>query len=83
MPGFDVAGIVESVGADVTRFRPGDAVFGMTDGATAEFARAAEAKLAPKPASLSFEEAAAITTSASAAPPGLRDAGQLQPARRC
>ena len=82
VPGFDVAGIVESVGADVTRFRPGDEVFGMTDGATAEFARAAEAKLAPKPASLSFEEAAAITTSASAALQGLRDAGKLQPGQK-
>jgi NADPH:quinone reductase-like Zn-dependent oxidoreductase len=82
VPGFDVAGIVESVGADVTTFRPGDEVFGMTDGATAEFARAAEAKLAPKPASLSFEEAAAITTSASAALQGLRDAGKLQPGQK-
>ena len=82
VPGFDVAGIVESVGADVTRFRPGDEVFGMTDGATAEFARAAEARLAPKPASLSFEEAAAITTSASAALQGLRDAGKLQPGQK-
>jgi NADPH:quinone reductase-like Zn-dependent oxidoreductase len=82
VPGFDVAGVVEAIGADVTRFRPGDEVFGMTDGATAEYARAAESKLAPKPAALSFEEAAAITTSASAALHGLRDAGKLQPGQK-
>src|SRR5262245_47028268 len=56
VPGFDVAGVVEQVGADVTRFKPGDAVFGVVHGAAAEFAKASEDGLAPMPAGLSFEE---------------------------
>ena len=82
VPGYDVAGVVEAVGQDVTRFRPGDEVFGLTDGATAELAKAAEDGLALKPAGLSFEEAAAIPTSASAALHGLRDAGKLRAGQR-
>jgi NADPH:quinone reductase-like Zn-dependent oxidoreductase len=82
VPGFDVAGVVESVGNDVTRFKVGDEVFGMSDGSAAEFARASESKLAIKPASLSFEEAAAIPTSASAALEGIRDAGKLRAGQR-
>ena len=82
VPGFDIAGIVEAVGPDVTRFRPGDEVFGLTNGATAEYARAAEDALAPKPAGLTFEEAAAIPTSAGAALHGLRDAGKLRAGQR-
>jgi NADPH:quinone reductase-like Zn-dependent oxidoreductase len=78
VPGFDAAGIVESVGSRVTRFRPGDEVFGAVIGACAAFARAEEAGLVAKPAGLSFEEAAAIPTSALAALHGLRDAGRVQ-----
>jgi NADPH:quinone reductase-like Zn-dependent oxidoreductase len=64
VPGFDLAGTVEAVGANVTRFKPGDDVFGTGHGTTAELARADETTLAPKPPSLTFEEAAAIPTSA-------------------
>jgi NADPH:quinone reductase-like Zn-dependent oxidoreductase len=82
VPGFDMAGEVESVGANVTMFRPGDAVFGVANGTCAEYARAAEDKLASKPADLTFEEAAAIPTSGLAALHGLRDAGKLRPGQR-
>ena len=82
VPGFDVAGTVEAVGPTVTRFRPGDEVFGVTDGSAAEFARASESGLALKPAGLTFEEAAAIPTSAIAALQGLRDAGMLATGQR-
>jgi NADPH:quinone reductase-like Zn-dependent oxidoreductase len=60
VPGMDVAGVVESVGAGVTRFAPGDEVFGVGKGAFAEFATAPESKLAPKPANVGFEAAAVI-----------------------
>jgi len=86
VPGLDVAGQVEAVGSRVTRFRPGDEVFGScgwpSAGACAEFAAADEDKLVSKPASLTFEQAAAIPTSALAALHGLRDAGRLQPGQR-
>ncbi len=82
VPGFDIAGIVEATGGAVTRFAPGDAVFGVctwpSSGACAEYARADEDALVSKPAYLTFEQAAAIPTSASAALHGLRDAGRLQ-----
>jgi NADPH:quinone reductase-like Zn-dependent oxidoreductase len=78
VPGFDVAGQVEAVGGRVTRFKPGDEVFGVGHGTCAEYTRAAEDHLQPKPAALTFEEAAAIPTSALAALHGLRDAGKLQ-----
>ena len=57
-PGRSLAGTVESVGKNVTEFAPGDEVYGSCDGSFAEYARAAASKLAPKPANLSFEEAA-------------------------
>ena len=59
VPGTDFAGTVEAVGVNVTRFRPGDDVFGWGAGAFAEFARASEDQLLGKPADLSFEQAAA------------------------
>ena len=58
--GTDVAGIVEAVGSGVTRFKPGDEVFGSADGSYADFAAASEHQLAPKPANLTFEQAAAV-----------------------
>ena len=76
--GSDVAGRVEAIGKDVTRFRPGDAVMGTCDGSFAEYASAREDKLVPKPANLTFEQAAAIPTSASTALQALRDQGQVQ-----
>jgi NADPH:quinone reductase-like Zn-dependent oxidoreductase len=82
VPGFDAAGIVEAVGNAVTRFRPGDEVFGVVNGAAAEFASAAENKLALKPANLTFAQAAAVPTSALAALQGLRDTGKLEPGQK-
>lgn len=79
IPGVDLAGTVDSVGPGVTSFKPGDEVFGVADGACAEYALAQENKLARKPAKLTFEEAAAIPVSALAALHGLRDKGRLQP----
>jgi NADPH:quinone reductase-like Zn-dependent oxidoreductase len=80
--GMDVAGRVEAVGSNVTRFQPGDEVFGTCDGSFAEYACAPEDSLAPKPATLTFEQAAAVPTSAFAALQGLRDQGQVQPEQK-
>ena len=80
--GMDVAGTVEDVGANVTRFRPGDAVFGWCDGSFAEYACAPQDNLAPKPATLTFEQAAAVPISGFAALQGLRDQGQIQPGQK-
>ena len=80
--GRDVAGTVEAVGADVTRFRPGDAVFGFADGSFAEFAVADEDNLAPTPAALGFEEAAALPVSGTTALEAARDRGRIQPGQR-
>jgi NADPH:quinone reductase-like Zn-dependent oxidoreductase len=77
VPGMDLAGIVEEVGAGVTRFAPGDAVFGIGRGTFAEFARALETKLAPKPANLTAEQAAVVAVSGLTALQGLRDRGKV------
>jgi NADPH:quinone reductase-like Zn-dependent oxidoreductase len=76
--GWDVAGTVEAVGKDVTQFGPGDEVYGTCRGAFAEYACGPADKLAPKPANLSFEQAAAVPVSGCTALRGLRDAGELQ-----
>jgi NADPH:quinone reductase-like Zn-dependent oxidoreductase len=76
--GMDVAGRVEAVGEHVTRFQPGDEVFGWCDGSFAEYACAPEDQLALKPANLSFEQAAAVPISGFAALQGLRDQGQIE-----
>jgi NADPH:quinone reductase-like Zn-dependent oxidoreductase len=70
--GLDLAGIVEAVGPGVTRFGVGDAVYGSGRGSFAEYAVAPETKLAAKPLSLSFEQAAAVPVSAVTALQGLR-----------
>jgi NADPH:quinone reductase-like Zn-dependent oxidoreductase len=81
--GMDVAGRVEAVGSNVTRFQLGDEVFGWTDGGSyAEYTCAPEDHLAPKPAALTFEQAAAVPISAFAALQALRDEGQVQPGQR-
>lgn len=80
--GLDVAGRVEEVGKDVNRFQPGDEVFGTCDGSFAEYARAKEDDLVSKPAKLSFEQAAALPTSATTALRGLRDAGRVEPGQK-
>jgi NADPH:quinone reductase-like Zn-dependent oxidoreductase len=77
--GSDVAGVVEAVGKNVSRFRPGDEVFGIGKGSYAEYARALEDKLAPKPANLTFEQAAVLAISALTALQGLRDHGRVEP----
>jgi NADPH:quinone reductase-like Zn-dependent oxidoreductase len=82
VPGLDASGVVEAVGSHVTRFRPGDEVFGVVSGACAEYARAAEQRLVPKPSELAFDQAAAIPTSGLAALHGLRDAGRLRAGQR-
>ena len=76
--GMDVAGRVAAVGKDVTRFQPGDAVFGWCDGSFAEYACAPEDQLASKPANLSFEQAAVVPISGFAALQGLRDVGEVK-----
>jgi NADPH:quinone reductase-like Zn-dependent oxidoreductase len=76
--GMDVSGVVHSVGSRVTAFKPGDEVFGVVTGGLAEFARASVKKIAPKPVSLSFEQASAIPTSAATALHAVRDAGHIQ-----
>jgi NADPH:quinone reductase-like Zn-dependent oxidoreductase len=82
VPGMDMAGVVEAVGKDVTRFRPGDEVFGIGKGAFAEYARAPENKLAPKPANLTFEQAAAVGISGSTALQAVRDHARVQPGQK-
>lgn len=78
VPGMDVAGVVEAVGGSVTRFQPGDEVFGIGKGTFAEYARAPEHKLAHKPASLTFEQSAVLAISGLTALQGLRDQGKVQ-----
>jgi NADPH:quinone reductase-like Zn-dependent oxidoreductase len=80
--GRDVAGRVEAVGKDVTGFRPGDEVFGICEGSFAEYACARADKLVPKPANLSFEQAAVVPISALTALHGVRDTGRVRPGQR-
>jgi NADPH:quinone reductase-like Zn-dependent oxidoreductase len=82
IPGFDFAGHVESVGAGVTQLQPGDEVFGESEKTCAEFAVASQEQLLLNPAGLTFEEAAAVPSSALVALHGLRDAGKVQPGQR-
>lgn len=80
--GTDVAGEVEAVGAGVTRFHPGDEVFGWSKGSFAEYAAASEDGLAPKPAKLTFEQAAAVPMSGSVALQALRDHAHVEPGQK-
>jgi NADPH:quinone reductase-like Zn-dependent oxidoreductase len=80
--GYDVAGRVEAVGENVTRFQPGDEVFGTCRGSFAEYARAQADRLAPKPANLTFEQAAAVPISGYAALQAVRDQGKVRPGQR-
>ncbi len=82
VPGFDVAGHVEAVGKRVTQLSPGDEVFGMCGRACAEYAHAPAATFLLKPKNLTFEQAAAVPTSAFAALHGLRNAGKVQPGQK-
>jgi NADPH:quinone reductase-like Zn-dependent oxidoreductase len=83
--GSDIAGRVETVGRNVRRFQPGDEVFGdilPRLGGFAEYVCARESALALKPASMTFEEAAAIPQAAVIALQGIRDKGQVQPGQK-
>jgi len=90
VPGTDLAGQVESVGRNVTRFKPGDEVFGLSvlanlwrnGGAYAEYAAVPEARLQMKPAELTFEQAAAVPTSGSLAVQAVRDEGRIRSGQR-
>jgi NADPH:quinone reductase-like Zn-dependent oxidoreductase len=79
--GRDVAGVVEAVGKNVTRFEPGDEVFGTADGSFAEYASAPQERLALKPANLTFEQAAVVPISGGTALQGLRK-GNVQPGQK-
>lgn len=81
--GVDYAGTVEAVGKDITQFRPGDEVFGGRNGAWAEYVCArADRAIVPKPANVTFEEAAAVPVAALTALQGLRDKGRLEPGQK-
>src|SRR5437879_2585548 len=81
-PGVDAARTVESVGRNVTRFRPGDEVFGMRTGAFAEYVAGKERNFVAKPVGLSFEQAAAVPVAGETALQGLRDKGQIRPGQK-
>jgi len=80
--GVDLAGTVEAVGPGITRFKPGDEVFGGAPAAFAEYVRAREDGLLVKPQSLSFEQAATIGVAGRTALQGLRDHAQVKPGQR-
>lgn len=83
--GSDIAGVVEKVGDNVNKFKPGDEVFGdimYTWGGLAEYVSVREELLMPKPDNMTFEEASAIPQAATVALQGLRDKGQIQPGQK-
>ncbi len=80
--GVDLAGQVEAVGRNVTQFRPGDEVYGASKGAFAEYVSSYGKSLVPKPANLTFEQAAAVPVAAITALQALRDKGLVQPGQK-
>jgi NADPH:quinone reductase-like Zn-dependent oxidoreductase len=80
--GTDFAGRVEAVGPAVTRFRPGDEVYGEVQGAFAEYVSVPDDVVEPKPANMSFEQAAAIPLAGNTALMGLRDVAHTQPGQQ-
>jgi len=81
--GVDFAGIVDSVGASVTQFEPGDEVFGGRAGALAEYVQVREDRaIAPKPAGVSFEDASTLGIAAVTALQGVRDKGRVKPGQK-
>lgn len=80
--GVDLAGTVEAVGPNVTRFKPGDAVFGGAPASFAEYVRAREDRLLLKPRDLAFAEAATVNVAGRTALQGLRDHAQVKPGQR-
>ena len=80
--GADVAGVVTAIGSGVTRFTPGDEVYGIGKGTYAEYARVLERKLAPKPANVTFEQAAVVPISGLTALQAVRDQGEVHADQR-
>jgi NADPH:quinone reductase-like Zn-dependent oxidoreductase len=80
--GWDVAGTVEAVGSGVTRFQPGDEVFGEVDHAFAEYVSVSQERVVPKPANLDFDQAAAVPVAAHTALQGLRNTGEVRAGQR-
>jgi len=81
--GVDFAGTVEGVGKNVTQYKPGDEVFGGSTGAFAQYlCRRATGSVAPKPAGLTFEQAASINIAGITALQGVRDQGKVQPGQK-
>lgn len=82
IPGVDLAGRVEAIGGKVIRFKVGDEVFGSGRGTLAEYALSPERALVLKPASVTFEAAAAISVAGLTALQGLRDRGEIKPGQK-
>jgi len=82
IPGFDLSGHVEEVGSKVTELRPGDEVFGTCKGSCAEYVVTSVKRLAPKPANLALDHAAAIAVSGITALRGMRDAAKVRPGQK-
>src|SRR5713226_2583522 len=81
--GVDFAGTVETVGKNVTQYKPGDEVFGGSTGAFAQYlCRRATGSVAPKPAGLTFEQAASMNIAGITALQGVRDKGKVQPGQK-
>ncbi len=80
--GWDVSGQVKAVGKKVTRFQPGDEVFGCCSHTFAEYVIGTAENFAIKPTNLTFQQAAAVPTAALTALQGLRDAGKVQPGQK-
>jgi len=80
--GVDVAGLVEAVGRNVTRFKPGDKVFGSCRGAFAEYACTSESRVVMKSDNVTFEQAACLNVAALTALQALRDRGKIQPGHK-
>jgi NADPH:quinone reductase-like Zn-dependent oxidoreductase len=80
--GIDCAGTVEAVGKNVTQFKPGDEVFGVANGAIAEYACATERTLVTKPDNISFEQAGSVGVAGLTALQGLRDYGNVRPGQK-
>src|SRR5688572_31391289 len=80
--GVDLAGRVTAVGKNVTRFKPGDEVLGGADGSFAEFTVTTQKRLAPKPAGITFEQAATLNVAGLTALQGLRDRARVRAAQR-
>ena len=81
-PGVDVAGVVATTGRSVTRFKSGDAVFGLARGAFAEYACGSQNKFVLKPDHLDFERAASLPIAGLTALQGLRDKGRIEPGQK-